>query len=119
MMFLALLRRPWMSYMTALGAKPRKLADDLLITTAGPDHVNKFTKCTEEMHRFLKLPGAKVAADKSILFSSTEPRRQALRKHKWAYSSSTISFPDAFRDLGAHVNMTLSPHSQTLNQRFR
>ena len=53
------------------------------------------------------------------VFSSTEPGRRTLRKHRWAYSATTMSVLNSFRDLGAHINVTLSPHSRTLNARIK
>ena len=101
-----------------LGAKPRTLADDLLITTTGPAHVAALITCTDETHRFLKLLGAKVATDKSILFSSTEPGRKALRKHKWTYNNATITVLDSFRDLGAHISTTARRSNGTGDARW-
>ena len=53
MMFTALLLRASMQITTAMGARPRTLADDLLATACGPGHAELIIKVTEATHTFL------------------------------------------------------------------
>ena len=73
---------------------------------------------TDRAHHYLNFMGARVAHQKSIVFSNNQTTRDHLRKHKWKASNATIKVAMSFRDLGAHVNMTQHATSSTLNQRM-
>ena len=66
--------------MESIGTEPRTLADDLLVTTAGHDYVNKITDATNATHDFLEAMGAKVATRTSLLFASDKHVRTTLKK---------------------------------------
>ena len=119
MMLIALMMRPWMCLMHSMHVVPRTLADDLLIIAAGPQHLEHIIEATAATHTFLEKMGARVATHKSIVFASNTTTRQHLRKHKWPYSENVIDMLNSFRDLGAHINITPSIHTTTINQRFR
>ena len=54
MMFTALLLRPWMVMVKDMGACPRTLADNLLATTSGKEHLDKLIAVTEATQQFLQ-----------------------------------------------------------------
>ena len=72
MMLIALLTRSWMALMEKHNVTPRTLADDLMMTAQGPNHLQGIIAATEATHRFLELLGAKVATNKSVWFDSQE-----------------------------------------------
>ena len=48
MMLVALLLRPWILLMESIGTDPRTLADDLLVTASGPNHLQLITQATNQ-----------------------------------------------------------------------
>ena len=68
MMMVSLLLRPWILIMESLHTELRTLADDLLVTAAGPDHLAKIVAATDATHEFLTDMGAQVATNDSLLF---------------------------------------------------
>ena len=66
MMFVGLYLRPWVKRMEQIGATPRVLADDMLITVHGPNHVEIFKQAMDETHQFLKDIGSAIAPEKHI-----------------------------------------------------
>ena len=105
MMLIALLTRPWHLLMQQHNVIPRTLADDLLITASGKEHVDDLVKANNATHRFLEDMGAKVATHKSVLFASTIGSRKTLRNIIWECSGKRIKVLNQFRDLGAHINV--------------
>ena len=65
---------------------PRTLADDLLITAPGKQHVDDLVKANSAAHSFLEDMGAKVATHKSVLFASKIGSRKTLRNVIWECS---------------------------------
>ena len=70
MMVTSLLLRPWIEQMKSVAAEPRILADDLQIITIGPRHLENYVHATDLTHAHLHDMGARLAAQKSISFSS-------------------------------------------------
>ena len=66
----ALLMRPWLIQMKSLAMKPRILAGDLQMTSIGPRHLENFVDAFDKTHLHLEAMGAKIAAQKSLVFSS-------------------------------------------------
>ena len=73
MMFVGLYLRPWCELMEDIGATPRVLADDMLITVQGPNHVEIFQKAMDITHVFLKDIGSGTAPETSVIFLMTKP----------------------------------------------
>ena len=82
MMVTALLMRPWIMEMRTLGMKMRILADDLQIIRVGPRHLRNFVDAFDQTHEHLHAMGAKIAAGKSLTFSSNDASRKWLRNHR-------------------------------------
>ena len=72
MMMVALIMRPWIALMRALGKAVMCyiLADDVLILTKGEQMVPKLAEAINTTHLYLQRMGAKVAPDKSFNFST-------------------------------------------------
>ena len=66
---------------------------------------------------FIHDMGAKVVTHKSILFSSSTGSRKTWRNIKWYCSGEPIKVLNQFRDLGAHINVTNTAQSTTINAR--
>ena len=75
-MLIALMLRPWMSLMEDQGAIPRTLADDLLVITAGANHLRDITAATDDAHTYLTAMGSKVATQKHLVH-----KQQRHQKH--------------------------------------
>ena len=117
MMLVALMLRPWMSIMESLNTVPRTLADDLLVTAVGPNHLKDIITATDATHNFLNSMGARVATQKSILLTNNYNTRQQLRQHVWKHGDVKIHVAVSFRDLGGHINLSHHASSTTLNGR--
>ena len=61
--------------MISLAMKTRILADDLQLISTGPRHLDNFKDAFDKTHAHLHAMGAKIAANKSITFSSNESAR--------------------------------------------
>ena len=71
MMFTALLMRPWLLMMREMSVVPRVLADDILLVTTGADHEQRFIEGYSATHLYLADMGAKLAADRSLVMSTS------------------------------------------------
>ena len=118
MMVLALLARPWLLVTTTPTTEPRSLADDLQTVSHGPNNVQDTIDVTLATHTFLTKLGARVATSKSVLFASRETDRPLLRNYVWPISNTSITVYNSFRDLGSHMDLTLSGGSATLDNRL-
>ena len=81
MLFIAFMLRPWILRCRAAGAKPRTLADDIMVYTTGPQHESIFEKAYDITHEYIEDMGAKLAPKKSATFSTVRVTRQKLRSH--------------------------------------
>ena len=70
MMFIALLMRAWTVQMVALGATPRVLADDLMVTMFSNSHIWQFANAVNATLNHVNDMGGRNASSKSKLFSS-------------------------------------------------
>ena len=102
MMIIMLVLRAWIIEMRATKVKPRDLADDLLMVASGPEHGEHIADAVENAYQYLQDMGAKVASNKSILFSSCPTTRRKLRCKTWK-CGSRIPVVGHARDLGAHL----------------
>ena len=118
MMLVAFIMRPWIIEMRGLHAKGRVLADEILVTSTGPDHEQVFRKAFEATHRYLHRMGARLAPKKSFIFSTEKAVRSALARHRWSELDTRIEVVQHTRDLGSHVNTLLCNRSTTLTGRM-
>ena len=63
--------------------------------------------------------GAKISPLKSLAFSTEAKARRALRAHTWQHIGATLTVQNNFRDLGAHLNMTMRVNSSTTTNRIK
>ena len=68
MAFVAILLRPWLVHMKELSAKPRALADDILLITTGPNARDTFNIAFNATLVHLQDMGARISSDKSNFF---------------------------------------------------
>lgn len=71
-MVVALIMMPWILVAKAMGARPKVLADDVLILVSGARMLERFAGISHATHRFLRKMGAGVAPSKSFNFASSE-----------------------------------------------
>ena len=103
MMVAALLMRPWIMEMRSMALETRIRADDLQLISVGPHHLRNFVDAFDRTHAHLAAMGAKVAANKSLTFSSNEAARTWMKTHQWRRVGRTIPVITDARDLGAHL----------------
>ena len=118
MMIIMLLLRAWIIEMRTTTVKPRDLADDLMMIAAGDKHEDKIKAVVEGAYDYMQDMGAKVATQKSILFSSCPATRRRLRKHVWK-CGKRIPVVGHARDLGAHLAVSNRSYSATLRTRLQ
>ena len=82
MMIVALLLRGWILEMREMGLLPRVLADDLQIVATGEDHLAACEKGFDATHKHFEEMGARLAPNKSIVFSTDGGARNWLKQHK-------------------------------------
>ena len=102
MMVTALILRPWIEQMKSVAVEPRVLADDLQIVASGPRHLENYVHASDLTHAHLHDMGARLAAQKSISFTSEPAARKWLRNHKWRRIGGKIPVITDVRGLGAH-----------------
>ena len=119
MLFIAFMLRPLILLTEVPGIiVARILADDVLLTAMGDNHMEHFIKAYSTMLEFLQDMGAKVSIKKSYLFS-TEPRfRNFLKDFQWPHINCKINVVNDIRDLGAHLNVSARHIGTTLTQRM-
>ena len=101
----------------AAGCVPRILADDLLLIYVGP-MLARFVEVFCNTHEFLIDMGARVAPNKSYLFSTCPMFRKWLSGHTWPLLDKTIDVSQHFRDLGTHINTAARFVGSTLTDRM-
>ena len=69
---------------------PRILADDLQITAAGDEHLERLVEANDVTHRHLQDMGANISPTKCLAWSTHEVSRRWLREHKWRRINSKI-----------------------------
>ena len=79
MAFMAFIMRPWVMKMNHLGAKPRVLADDIMVSIAGAGSFDRFVPIFNDTLQYCKDLGARVAPDKSFTFSTDKKVRKQNR----------------------------------------
>ena len=104
MMVTALLMRPWIMEMKAMAMNTRILVGDLQLVSICPRHVANFKDAFDNTHTHLTAMGAKIAASKSLTFSSDETTRKWLKTHCWRRVGATIPVITDTRDIGAHLH---------------
>ena len=104
MMLIAFLLKPWITATKQMGAKPRILADDIMVYAIGEGHEETFRRASDLTHEYVADIGAKLAPAKSYTFSNNKKTRQRLRQHQWQHTNSTIKVVIHGRDLGTHLN---------------
>ena len=117
MIWISLLLRAWILMMHERSCVPRVLADDLCILSIRPD-LEPFIDGYECTHKFLYDMGAKIASNKSYLFSSSASFRDWLRSYKWPDLQKKVSVVSNFRDLGTHLNVSNRFVGTTLSARI-
>ena len=118
MMIIMLVLRAWIIEMRATDVKPRDFADDLLMVASGPGHGDQIAEAVEMAYEYLQDMGAKVATNKSILFSSCPTTRRKLRSRTWK-CGSRIPVVGHARDLGAHIAISNRGYAATLQTRLK
>ena len=63
--------------------------------------------------------GAIVADNKCFTFATDEPTRKFFRDNIWWHNLKKIPMKGVFRDLGAHLNLTLTKNGATLVKRIK
>ena len=119
MLFIAFMLRPLILVTEIPGIIiARILADDVLLTAMGDNHMEHFVKAYSTMLEFIQDMGAIVSIKKSYLFS-TEPRfRTFLKDFQWPHINCKINVVNNIRDLGAHINVSVHHIGTTLTQRM-
>ena len=83
MTFLALLMRPWILRVRAVGAIPRVLADDMSVMAKGGQHFHATTQAMTITQIYVRDIGGTVSGPKSYTFSSDTDTRRLLRAQTW------------------------------------
>eukprot|EP00973_Karenia_brevis_P085309 11839286-Karenia_brevis.AAC.1 len=104
--------------MLSLGANPRTLADDLLLTSCGNRALHVFQAGFEATIRHLMDLGGRLAPSKSKLFASTSTHRSWLSTYIWRDIGQQIPVVLHMRDLGATLNTTVRTFTTLSQQRF-
>eukprot|EP00973_Karenia_brevis_P073163 10163488-Karenia_brevis.AAC.1 len=92
--------------MIALGAQPRALADDLLLTSCGTRALHVFQVGFTATIRHLVDLGGRLAPQKSKLFSTVTSHRTWLATYVWDVIAQQVPVVHHMRDLGASLNTT-------------
>ena len=119
MMMVSHLLHPWANGVRALGAVPRCLADDLLVSATGLNHAARFGAAYAFTFSYLHALGAKAAPAKCYTFSTCTATRDELRCKHWVHANSTIQVCNSVRDLGGHLNFGIALCGSTFNARLR
>lgn len=119
MMSMGLYMKPWINLMESIGATPRGLADDMLISQDCPKHVEQIQEALNLTHQCLDDIGSVIAQGKSAVFTNDEEARKWYRTHKWPSTQSTIHVTNRCRDLGAHISTATVTRSSRLTTRLR
>eukprot|EP00973_Karenia_brevis_P063924 8885441-Karenia_brevis.AAC.1 len=106
MVFVSLFLRSWIVQMISLGATPRTLADDLLLTTSGGRALHTFVSGFNATITHLQDLGGALAPSKSKLFSTLASHRHWLADYVWDGVVTVIPVVTSMRDLGSHLNIT-------------
>ncbi len=119
MLFIAVMFRPWLVMVDAMGVAGRILADDIMIIGFGKQGHDVFQKAYDATHEFFIDIGAKVSTSKCYTFASHPDTRKWLAAHIWQHLNSTVKVVLHIRDLGGHLNTTLGPSATTLTERLQ
>ena len=117
MMIIALILRPIILLTQVPGQLvTRILADDLIIAVIGDHHLvlDKFAIAM----RYISDLGSKVSLKKSLLFSTVADFRNHLRNYHWPVVGGCMRVLMDFRDLGAHLNLSVKHTGTTLTTRI-
>ena len=106
MMVVSLLLRPWILQMRMCAVYPRVLADDLQLISTGNKHLEHFEFAFNKTHEHLFDMGARLAPNKSVIFSIEKSASNYLRMHKWRRLGRTLKVITDCRDLGAHLTVS-------------
>ena len=119
MTLIALLMKPWISYMRQEQLTPRVLADDLFIYATREQHASKAAVGMRLSREYFVDIGAQVADSKCFLASTCPDTRQKLRQMVWDNRGTKIKVVTHFRDLGAHVGLDQQNRASTSTRRLR
>ncbi len=120
MMFIAILLRPIILIYRIPGVLVmRILADDILLLGFGSEHLPSFIEKFEAISSFLQHMGSRVSAKKSFLFSSTSDGRDFLKRYVWDFVGTTLRLVQDFRDVGAHLCISVTHRCSTLTKRIQ
>ena len=118
MVFMAYLMRPWVLKMKKMEAKPRVLADDIMVSISGAESYDRFVPIFDATIQYCIDLGARVAPDKSFTFSSDKKVRKKLVTHLWTPIGKILNVLRHTRDLGTHISFNASMVGTTVNQRI-
>ena len=119
MMIIALMMRPWLCLVTLSNIiQPRVLADDLMLLGIGEGHLNAFYHAFSDTHLYMQDLGAKIAPEKSLLFSNDGAIRRWISEVHWIHLGTSIPVVVHLRDLGSHLNLSTRNIGSTLTRRM-
>eukprot|EP00969_Alexandrium_andersonii_P228613 10096764-Alexandrium_andersonii.AAC.1 len=101
MLWVAVPFNPMASLLRSLSAIPRVLADDIAVSTEGPQHWQRLKMAGPAALQYLVGAGARIADHKSVLLSTSAMVRAYMRGHRWAVVNARIPVLNSIRDLGA------------------
>ena len=95
MMIIALIMRPWIGIIRALGANVscHILADDVLVITKVIEMASKLADAINSTRQYLQRMGARMAPDKSYNFSTSPTVRAWPKETWWRHIDALISSP--------------------------
>ena len=119
MLAMAVLSVPWGRVATLLGAVPRGLADDFIISAEGPLAQATIEAATDGVHSAMAASGSRLAPDKNWLMATDPAVRRSLRRRVWTGTGTTIRVALSHRDLGGHLNSGQRMVGTTLTDRLK
>ena len=118
MMIIALHMRPWLRFMSELGATPRVLADDVMVYMTSEWHLEGFTRAYTATLQYIQDMGARAAPEKSFIFSTSGQTRTWMKTFTWPIIYQPIKVVGHIRDLGTHLNTTCRYAATTSTKRL-
>ena len=85
-------------------AHPRVLADDIMVSIAGKESYERFVQVFNATIQYCIGLGARVAPDKSFMFSTDKKVRKKFVNHLWQPIGSILKVMKHTRDLGTHLS---------------
>ena len=120
MTMIAFMLRPWIGVIKEIGAKPRILADDIMVWEDGTNQEEIFRRAYDATFNYIEDMGGKAAPDKSYTFSTNRITRQRLRQHCWeAIGEKKVKVVVRARDLGGQLCLSDNFTGATLTARMQ